>query len=125
MNQSGEQTDRFKSGEPLVARLRYVAAHPIKRPVFGFSIRDLNERVVYGNNTQIEKVDIPVIDGRGEILLRIDPLSLAQGSYLMSFSIHSDDHQINYCRLDNSFEIRVTADAPFEGCYMPCRWNKV
>jgi len=124
LNSAGEKTDRFKSGESLTVRLGYFATHPIKQPVFGFAIKDLNERVVYGNNTQIEKVDILMIDGKGEIVLRIDPLSVSQGSYLLSFSIHSWDHQINYCRLDNSFEIRVTADAPFEGAYMPCRWSR-
>lgn len=124
LNSAGKQTNEFKSGQPLTARLSYFAKHPIRQPVFGFAIKDSSERVVYGNNTQIEKVDLPVIDGRGEIFLTIDPLSVGSGSYLLSFSIHSWDHQTNYCRLDNSLEIKVASDVPFEGTYMPCRWSK-
>jgi len=121
---SGGKTDKFKSGEPLIARVRYSAKHPVARPVFGFSASDLNGRIVYGNNTQIEKFDIPQINGRGEVVLKIDNLSLSRGSYLLSFSVHSEDHLTNYCRLDNTYEIRVTAASDFEGCYMPCRWSK-
>lgn len=120
---AGTKTDRFKSGEAVVARVRYSAKRPIESPVFGFAMSDLNGRIVYGNNTQIEKFKIPLINGRGEIVLRIENLSLAQGSYLLSFSIHSEDHLTNYCRLDNTYEIRITADSGFEGCYMPCRWS--
>lgn len=120
---TGEKTDRFKSGDALIARIRYEAKHPIERPVFGFSVSDLNGRVIYGNNTQIEKFEIPRIGGRGEIVLRIEHLSMAQGSYMLSFSMHSEDHLTNYCRLENTCEIRVTANSSFEGCYMPCRWS--
>lgn len=122
-NAGRQRTDKFSCGEALVARVRYTTKHPVLRPVFGFSVADLNGRVIYGNNTQIEKFAIPVIDGKGEIELRIDRISMAQGSYLMSFSVHSEDHLTNYCRFDNTHEIRVTADTCFEGCYMPCRWS--
>jgi len=124
-NGAGTRTDLFKSGEPMVAKIRYKAARPIERPVFGFSISDLNGKVVYGNNTQIEKVDIPRIENAGELTLRIEKLTAAQGSYMLSFSIHSEDHLINYCRLENTLEIKVTSDAHFEGCYMPCVWSVV
>ena len=89
---SGGKTDKFKSGEPLIARVRYSAKHPVARPVFGFSASDLNGRIVYGNNTQIEKFDIPQINGRGEVVLKIDNLSLSRGSYLLSFSVLSLIH---------------------------------
>jgi len=123
-NGAGVRTDMFKSGETLMAKICYKTTRPIERPVFGFAISDLNGKVVYGNNTQIEKVIVPRIENAGEMILRIEKMSAAQGSYMLSFSIHSEDHLTNYCRLENTLEIKVTSDAQFEGCYMPCVWRQ-
>ncbi|MEI6969896.1 MAG: ABC transporter ATP-binding protein [bacterium] len=119
----GVGTDQFRCGGPLVARIRYTAKHPVPEPVFGFAVADINGHVVYGNNTQIEKCDLPRIDGKGEIAFRIEPLGMSRGTYLLSFSVHSADHKTNYFRLENTHQIHVTADKSFEGCFMPCRWS--
>ena len=68
---------------------------------------------------------IGTIDGEGEIVLRLKDLSLASGNYLFSFSVHSDDHTVNYHRLDNYFIIGVNNPKRFDGCvYLPTEWGK-
>jgi len=125
MDKDGRKTDRFNWGEPIEARILFDSPSMIHNPVFGFAISDANGRIVYGNNTQIEKYDIPSIQGKGSITMRIEGIMMAKGNYLFSFSVHSADHKTNYHRLDNCFPIAVESDKPFEGyCYMPCKWKK-
>jgi len=123
-DKNGILTDRFKWNDALEARVSYESEDEIRHPVFGFALSDANGRIIYGNNTQIEKFDIPVIKGKGSSTLVIDNILMSRGNYLFSFSLHSSDHKINYHRLDNTFPIAVESDKPFEGCcHMPCRWK--
>lgn len=124
VDDSGKPAEIVRWGQPLTARLTYEATERVERPVFGFGLSDQNGRLIYGNNTQIEKFDIHSIEGKGRISLRLDKINMAGGTYLFSFSVHSWDHKINYHRLDNCFPIEVAADTGFEGCcFMPCEWK--
>jgi ABC-type polysaccharide/polyol phosphate transport system ATPase subunit len=119
----GAVADTFSFGDPLVVRISYKAEHRIERPIFGFAICDPAGRVIYGSNTQIAGKDIASIDGEGAIELRIERLILARGRYVVSFSIHSWDHKINYYRLENAFPIGISCNEDFEGCHMSCTWS--
>ena len=123
-NADGQTAEIFASGEPLVAVIRYRADQRIEGPVFGFAIANTQGHVLYGNNSQLEKVAIPAVEGEGEITLRIEQLSLGPGNYLLSFSVHSSDHRVNYHRLDHCFPITVESAITFEGCYLPVRWSR-
>jgi ABC-type polysaccharide/polyol phosphate transport system ATPase subunit len=123
-NDAGQKSDTFQWGGALNAVVHYRAEARIEHPVFGFSIADNNGRVVHGNNTQIEGVSIPVIEGDGVLRLRLEDLSMAQGNYLFSFSAHSSDHKENYHRMDNCFPIVIESSKQFEGyTYMPSSWR--
>ncbi len=124
LDEKGAATSKFQRGRPLLARIRYKAEKRIADPVFGFAICDEHGRVIYGNNTQIENFHVAAIEGEGALTLRINSLEAARGSYLMSFSVHSQDHRENYYRLENALPFEVECDSNFEGCYMPCLWGK-
>lgn len=118
------KTDRFNSGSTLLARISYEAPRPIRDPVFGFAISDGEGRLVHGSNTQVEGVSIDEIRGKGSITLCIADLALAAGNYLLSFSVHSADHSVNYHRLDNCVTIAIDSKKRFEGCaYLASRWE--
>ena len=123
VNQRDEATDVFGWGDTLVARIRYQAARRIESPVFGFALSDREGRVVSGNNTQIEQFTIPYVEGQGTLTVRLPELRLASGTYLLSFSVHSSDHQVNFHRLDNVVAVAVKADREFDGyCYLRCEF---
>ena len=120
----GRVCDKFVHDGAIEVRISYVAKTRIEKPVFGFAIADLNGRLIYGSNTQIEKYDIDQINGGGFISLKINHLAMARGSYLFSFSVHSWDHKTNYHRLDNVLPFDVETEKKFEGvCCMPCSWK--
>jgi len=124
-NDKGEATNRYRWGGALEARISYETTRRIDDPVFGFGLAAENGMLIYGNNTQIEGVTIDHIEGKGTISLKVNQLSMAKGTYLFSFSLHSSDHRTNYHRLDNMFPIIIESEKRFEGCsYMPCQWKK-
>ena len=89
-----------------------------------FSVRNVgNGRVIAGSNCQTEHSVLPDIEGDGYVALRIPELSVAGGKYLLSFSIHSSDHAINYHRLDNCFPIEVSTNDKFDGVYLKTEWS--
>jgi ABC-type polysaccharide/polyol phosphate transport system ATPase subunit len=120
---NGSPCEAFRFGDELTADIGFEAKEHITSPVFGFSIADSEGRLLYGNNTQLENFEIPFVEGSGSLRLRIGELRMAQGNYLVSFSVHSADHKTNYHRLDHHSPITVTADTAFEGCYMPLQWE--
>ena len=123
-NARGEETATFRNGESLMAHVAYETSIPIDDPVFGFAISDEKGRLVHGSNTQIAQCPMPNLRGEGTVTLHLDKLPLASGTYLLSFSLHSSDHKVNYHRLDHAVPIVVECDSRFEGlCEMPSRWE--
>jgi ABC-type polysaccharide/polyol phosphate transport system ATPase subunit len=120
----GRPADTFQAGDTLRCRIRYQAHQRIENPVFGFAVADASARVVFGSNTQIGGVNIPAIEGEGEITLVLQDIPFGSGNYLLSFSLHSADHRTNYHRLDHYFSISVVNPDSFEGvCRIPTRWE--
>jgi ABC-2 type transport system ATP-binding protein/lipopolysaccharide transport system ATP-binding protein len=122
--ESGKEARGFLSGQPLTVTIRYRAKERIEKPVFGFSIATAGGQVLFGSNTQIEKVAIPAVEGEGELELDLSPLPFLRGKFFFSFSIHSDDHLTNYHRLENAHHISVTPAGQEEGfARFPVRWR--
>jgi ABC-type polysaccharide/polyol phosphate transport system ATPase subunit len=120
---AGRVTHSFRHDEPVDIRIHYDASRRIDAPVFGFSISDEGGRRFIGNNSQIEGHSYPAIQGRGCVMLRLPRFNLGSGTYLMSFSVHSSDHLINYHRLDNCFPVEITCADGFEGAYLKSEWS--
>ncbi len=124
LDADGNETQELVRGESLRICIDYEARRRIDNPVFGFAIQTTSGVLVYGNNTQIEAFDIPYIEGHGTITLDFGRLDLLTGAYLFSFSVHSQDHQTNYHRLDNALPVAVRSDRRYEGiCHMAVRWG--
>ncbi len=124
LDDRGQPTDTVRWGEGVTVRVGYEASRRIEDPVFGFAVADDKGRLIYGNNTQIERFPIAAIEGRGALTLRLRDLRMASGAYLFSFSVHSADHRTNYHRLDHAFPLSIVADKPFEGvCYVENQWS--
>ena len=106
-------------------RLRWGAARRVEWPVFGFSIADrATSRVVFGTNTQIAGRRIPAIEGEGGLAFSVDLSRLHPGDYLVSFSLHSEDHKTNYHRLEHALRLKVENGLWFDGLVsLPVEWT--
>jgi hypothetical protein len=121
---AGNETQRFKSGDPIAITIGYRCQRRIDDPIFGFSISDYRGDLCYGSNTIIENVPIDRIEGEGEVRLVVDSSSLMRGKFYFSFSLHSRDHKTNYHRLDNMHSIWIVSDKKQEGFVkLTCGWH--
>ena len=107
LDAAGHEAASFTTGQPLVAEISYRAARKIEQPVFGFSVKTGNGFYVFGSNTQIANYPIPSIEGEGSVSLRIDPLTLMQGNFFLSLSIHSWDHAVQFHRREDWYPFAV------------------
>ncbi|MDD5482619.1 MAG: ABC transporter ATP-binding protein [Kiritimatiellae bacterium] len=114
---SGAETGTFAAGEPLAVEISYRAGRQIDKPVFGFALKTGNGFYVFGSNTQIAGLRIDRIEGAGKILLKINPLTLMQGNFFLSLSVHSWDHSIQYHRLEDWYPFVVKNPTPEQGVF--------
>lgn len=125
-NELGEETALFQSGKPLHVDIRYIAHKRIEKPVFGYSLKTGNGFYVFGTNTQLQKQNIDAIDGEGSIRLTIDPLTLMQGNFFLSLSIHSWDHATQYHRREDWYPFGVKNEIGSEGIFrLPSSWTTI
>lgn len=123
-DEAGVKRDRFQWGGTMCVRIMYDAKVRIENPVFGFGFANQQGVTVFGNNTQIDRVSIGAISGKGNVSVTVKQLPLAPGAYLASFSIHSTDHLTNYHRLDHAFSFAIEGGRPVDGvCCIPCEWK--
>ena len=104
---AGLPADTFETGGPLVIEIPYVAHRRIEKPIFGFSLKTANGLYVFGSNTQIQKHDLPFIEGEGKVTLDLSPLRLMHGNYFLSLSIHSWDHAEQFHRREDWWPFAV------------------
>lgn len=120
----GAECGSFEAGKPLHVDIRYRAKRRIENPVFGFSIKTGNGFYVFGSNTQIEKHPIEAIEGEGTMRLALDPLTLMQGNFLLSLSIHSWDHAEQYHRREDWYPFVVKNTTGAEGIFhLDSKWK--
>ena len=124
LDAAGTETATFAGGTPLIAEIDYIAHKRVEKPVFGFSLKTGNGFYVFGSNTQIQRYEIPAIEGAGRIRLTIDPLTLMQGNFFLSLSIHSWDHAIQYHRREDWYPFGVRKTSSAEGIFaLPANWE--
>ncbi len=107
-NEAGTETTDFETGRAMHIEVRYDARERIEAPVFGFGIKSANGVLVCGSNTHNESYPIPFVDGKGAIRIRLEPLTIREGSYFLSLSCHSPDHKTQYHRLEDWIAFSVT-----------------
>jgi ABC-2 type transport system ATP-binding protein/lipopolysaccharide transport system ATP-binding protein len=115
LDKNGQSAKNFESGADIGIELDYTAKEPVAEPVFGISIRDVDGNVVFGTNTQIDKVAIAEVAGRGTIGIRLANVILPAGAYCLSAAVHGQDHHINYHRKDNWVPLVINSQRRIEG----------
>lgn len=108
LDAQGQEATRLVGGQPMTIELSYDAKERIEKPVFGYSIKTANGMYLYGTNSQLEKTELPVIEGEGKVRFQFDPLLLREGNYFLSVSVHSWDHATQYHRREDWYPFGVT-----------------
>ncbi len=103
----GRERTVFRVGEPWAVRIRYLAHRRIESPVFGLAVHRNDGVHVCGPNTHFAGLDIPFIEGEGEVLYRVDRMPLMEGTYFLSLSAHNQLDTAMYDYHDRLYTFRV------------------
>jgi energy-coupling factor transporter ATP-binding protein EcfA2 len=118
LNDQGQPTHVFHTGEPLTLRLRVRASRPVSDFVFGIGVFNAEGVFVYGTNTDIEEHESSSLSGDAEVAFDIDALDLVEGTYKVDVAVHKrDGAPYDYHRLLYTF--RVKSRLKDAGIYRP------
>jgi ABC-type polysaccharide/polyol phosphate transport system ATPase subunit len=107
VNEAGETTHVFHSGEALALRLKVRTERDLTDFVFGIGIFNAEGICVYGTNTDIEEYEGASLSGEADVVLAIDALDLVEGTYKMDVAIHKrDGAPYDYHRLLYTFRVK-------------------
>ena len=124
LNADGMETGTFETGQPMIVEITYNTKKQIEKPVFGFSVKTGNGMFVFGSNTQLTGYNIDTINGQGCVRLTMDQLSLMNGNFFLSLSIHSWDHAIQYHRMEDWYPFVVKNPTGTLGLFhLTTRWE--
>jgi len=124
LDETGAEATTFYTGRAMTIEIAYHARRRIEQPVFGFNIKTGNGFYVFGSNTQIAKVPIAAIEGDGQVRLRIEPLTLKQGKFFLSLSVHSWDHATQYHRQEDLHPFLIKDVSDDKGVFqLNCFWE--
>jgi len=75
----------------MTIRVGYRASEPTDDLLFGIAIHDEEGNNIFGTNTKIAGVSVPVADGDGEVTFDFEHVPLLDGTYLVTLAIQSTD----------------------------------
>jgi hypothetical protein len=112
LNTAGEERTIFRVGEPWTVRLRYQAPQRIEKPVFGLALHRSDGLHICGPNTQFAGLDLPFVEGEGEVFYHVEHLPLMEGTYLVSVSAHNEADTVMYDYHDrlHTFKVRQVGE---------------
>jgi ABC-type polysaccharide/polyol phosphate transport system ATPase subunit len=123
LDQAGEPSFVFHSGDPLSVRVKLHAAHPVDDFVFGIGLFNADGVCCYGTNTYLEEMQPQRLSGDAEMVFAIESLELVEGTYKLDLAVHKiDGFPYDYHRLLYTF--RVKSRVHDVGIYRPRhRWT--
>jgi hypothetical protein len=123
IDQAGEASFVFHSGEAMSVRVTVKAHAAISDFVFGIGLFNAEGVCCYGTNTYLEEMTPVRIEGTVQATFAVDRLDLVEGTYKLDVAVHKrDGYPYDYHRLLYTFRVKSrTHDA---GIYRPPhRWS--
>jgi lipopolysaccharide transport system ATP-binding protein len=123
----GREMRTFKTGQPFVARIHYVAHERIEQPLFGVALHNASGFHINGPNTGLAGYPIEAIEDEGYIDHIIPSLPLLEGTYLFSAALYdkAGQHPYDYHHMAYTFRVAPSEEIKerFGALYIPARWN--
>jgi len=119
----GRERHVFAPGETMSVVLAVNAVEPVVDFVFGLGLFTADGTSVWGTNTDLEDFSPRTLEGKGEVLIRLDDLRLVEGTYFLDVAAHrADGTPYDYHR--GLYSIRIKSRVKDVGVYRPAhRWE--
>jgi lipopolysaccharide transport system ATP-binding protein len=105
LDRSGTEKTVFEFGEQMTVRIRYQTSRPVQKPDIRIGINRADEIHCCSFSTSSDEIDLPLIDGEGEIEMVTPALELVSDQYTTTIAVRENDHQI-CSQLGATFHIR-------------------
>jgi lipopolysaccharide transport system ATP-binding protein len=107
LNACGEEQSVFQTGDEMTIEMAYFAHKPIREPEFGLAIFRQDGLNISGPNTQMDGIEIGVVEGAGFIRYHIEKLPLLPARYQVTAAIHDSRLMQAYDYHDLAYPFRV------------------
>ena len=101
--------------EAMTIHVGFHASEPTDDLLFGIAIHDEDGNSIFGTNTKIAGVHVPVADGDGLVTFDFEHIPLLDGTYLVTLAIQSTDEGTVYDWRDQQFQFSVMNPARTAG----------
>ena len=101
--------------ESMTIRVGYRASEPTDDLLFGIAIHDQEGNSIFGTNTKIADVAVPVADGDGQVTFDFERIPLLDGTYFITLAIQSTDEGTVYDWSDQQYQFEVMNPARTAG----------
>ncbi len=116
-NAQGQEQTIFHTGDELRLRIRYRAQEPVRGAVFGMAIHRNDGLHVTGPNTAQAGLELPELQGEGELLYTAPAIPLLNGLYLVSVAVVNRDDSETFDFHNRMYPFRVENDDSFTEQY--------
>ena len=124
LNEQGVAQESFEVGEPAILRFHYEAEKPVKNPVFNVTMHILNSHQVTGIRTDVDGVQLGMLEGKGYVDLMIPHLNLLPNIFTLDAVIFHDDGYTFYDRVNRIGHLKVRGGHLINGtAYLPHGWE--
>ncbi|MGH2524061.1 MAG: Wzt carbohydrate-binding domain-containing protein, partial [Anaerolineales bacterium] len=104
----GREQTVFETGQPLVLHMAYHAHYPTPAPIFGMAIHRQDGLHITGPNTGFAGLELPAVEGRGEVTYTIQDLPLLDGLYQVTAVVVNQDDTEMFDYHDRAYSFRVS-----------------
>jgi hypothetical protein len=101
--------------EAMSIHVSYHADEPTDDLLFGIAIHDQEGNNIFGANTKLVDVPVPVADGDGEVTFDFEHIPLLDGTYLVTLAIQTTDEGTVYDWRDQQYQFSVMNPARTAG----------
>jgi lipopolysaccharide transport system ATP-binding protein len=124
-SEKGDEKYIFRTGDTLVAKIKYSAKQRIEKPVFGVAIHKNDGTHITGPNTKFHNNVIESVEGEGMVEYIIDSLPLLNGTYLFTAAVYDFACANAYDHHERRFTFKVEDDRrkDYGIFYIPCMWK--
>lgn len=107
LNQAGEETTVFKTGDAMTVEIQFFAHEPIADPEFGLAIFRQDGLHLNGPNNRLAGLELGIIEGPGVIRYCVQSLPLLPARYRLTAAIHDSYQPIAYDYHEEAYSFRI------------------
>ncbi len=126
LNQEGEETTIFKTGDPMTVEIHYIAHEPIADPEFGLAIFRQDGLHLNGPNNRSGGLELGIVEGPGVIRYCVESLPLLPSRYQLTAAVHDSYQPIAYDYHEEAYSFRVVEGGTKESeglLALPATWE--